>query len=228
MTHASHRMQTLATLAATLTLISLALISLAGCGSQAASTPSENPTIVVSGSSTPVANGSGPDQLVLAQRAAAGIADCPETDLDAKAEVNGLPRLTLACIGGDTSVNLAGLAIGSPVIINVWAQWCGPCRAEAPVLKYLSARVAGKVRMIGIDVADPDAGAAIDFAKASGWTYPQLADPDKTVGIPLKLVGLPETVFVDKSGVIVHRQVGAMSTDAEATTLVKTYFGISA
>ncbi len=223
MKHPLHR-RTIATLSCALGLA----VTMAACGSQPSSAPSENPTITVTGSAGSAGtDGSGPDRSVLALRAAAGIADCPETQLDAQGSASGLPALTLACIGGDTTVNLAGLSIGTPVIINVWAQWCGPCRAEAPVLKHLSAGVAGKVRMIGIDVADPDAAAAIAFAKASGWTYPQLVDPDKTVGIPLKLVGLPETVLVDKNGVIVHRQVGAMTTDAEATGLVKTYFGIS-
>ena len=64
---------------------------------------------------------------------AAGIADCPRSDSDVAAVPSGLPDVVLPCLGGGREVRLAGLR-GKPMMINVWAQWCGPCREEAPYL----------------------------------------------------------------------------------------------
>ena len=74
-----------------------------------------------------------------AMKKAAGIADCPRSDPGVAAVPSGLPDVVLPCLGGGREVRLAGLR-GKPMMINVWAQWCEPCREEAPYL----AEVRGK------------------------------------------------------------------------------------
>ena len=77
-----------------------------------------------------------PSELA-AQKKAAGIEDCPRSDPDVPAVTSGLPDLVLACLGGGREVRLAGLR-GQPMMINVWAQWCGPCREEAPFISEVA------------------------------------------------------------------------------------------
>jgi thiol-disulfide isomerase/thioredoxin len=68
--------------------------------------------------------------------------------------------------------------VGEAVVINVWGQWCGPCRAEVSALQkvYDDTRSSG-VAMLGIDVRDNNREAARDFVKDRKVTYPSIYDP---------------------------------------------------
>lgn len=162
------------------------------------------------------------DQEVLDARRAAGIEECPTAEAsgpvveEGPAVEGGLPDLTLDCLGGDSTVRLASLR--GPLIINVWAQWCGPCRAEAPYLAEF-ADAHPEVQMLGIDYADPRPGAAVAFADEAGWDWPQLSDPDRSIAGPLKVVGPPHTVFVDADGRIVHVHAGPFTSTEQLEDL---------
>src|SRR6187200_327763 len=69
----------------------------------------------------------------------AGVPDCPESDPTIAPLVGGLPDVVVPCLGGGREVRLAGLR-GKPMMINFWAQWCGPCREEAPYLAEVAQR----------------------------------------------------------------------------------------
>jgi cytochrome c biogenesis protein CcmG, thiol:disulfide interchange protein DsbE len=112
-----------------------------------------------------------------ATKKAAGIADCPKSDPNVAPVPSGLPDVVLPCLGGGRAVRLAGLR-GKPMMINVWAQWCGPCREEAPYLADVATKNKSQLMILGIDHADPQPALAIEFAQLSTWKYPQLADPD--------------------------------------------------
>ena len=161
-----------------------------------------------------------------AQRRAAGIADCPASDADVAPVAGGLPDLVLDCLGGSGSVRLAGLR-GTPMVINLWAQWCPPCREESPILRAFGVRAEGKVLLLGIDYNDPQPALAIEFAGLVGWKQPQLADPDKVLEGPLKLPGIPMTLLVDAEGRIVHRQVGPFTSLEELVNLVGDELGVT-
>jgi thiol-disulfide isomerase/thioredoxin len=67
---------------------------------------------------------------------------------------------------------------GHVVVINVWGQWCGPCRAEVTQLQQVyNASRAGGVTLLGIDVRDNNRQAAQDFVKDRGVTFPSIYDP---------------------------------------------------
>jgi thiol-disulfide isomerase/thioredoxin len=72
----------------------------------------------------------------------------------------------------------AGPFVGHVVVINVWGQWCGPCRAEVTQLQqvYNASRADG-VALLGIDVRDNNRQAAQDFVKDRGVTFPSIYDP---------------------------------------------------
>jgi cytochrome c biogenesis protein CcmG/thiol:disulfide interchange protein DsbE len=137
----------------------------------------------------------------------------------------GLPEVTLDCLGGGPAVKLSQLR--GPLVINVWAQWCGPCREEAPYLAGLAKRAPGKVAVLGVDFADPRPELAIQFARDFGWSYPHLRDPDKLLGPELKLAGPPATVFVGADGVIRYVYRGPFTSQAQLDRLVADKLGVT-
>jgi thiol-disulfide isomerase/thioredoxin len=157
------------------------------------------------------------------EKAAASIADCPTTTLDAPQRDGGLPAITLPCLGGGRDVDLAGLT-GAPTVLNFWAQTCGPCREESPLLQRLYET--SDVRVIGVDFYDPLPSRAIAFANELGLTYPQAADPEAATRAPLRVSGLPMTIYLDKEGVVRHIEFGAVRSAADLATLVSTYLGV--
>ena len=136
-----------------------------------------------------------------------------------------LPDLLLGCLGSGRQVNLAGLR-GSPMVINFWAQWCGPCRAEAPSLAQFAQRAHGKVAVLGVDYSDPDPSLALAFAQQSGWTYPHVTDPLRQTAGPIRFTGIPVTIFVDAQGRIVYRTVGAVASVDQLVEATHTYLGV--
>ena len=67
---------------------------------------------------------------------------------------------------------------GEVVVINLWGQWCGPCRGEANALEsvYTSTRPSG-VQFLGVNVKDPNISAPQDYVRSLGITYPSIWDP---------------------------------------------------
>lgn len=164
------------------------------------------------------ARASGADPALVAARKAAGIADCP-VSTDAAVLPDGLPDLTLDCLGGDAHVRLAGLR-GRPLVVNLWAQWCAPCRAEARYLAEYSRKPAEGVQLLGINYDDPQPELALEFAHLMGWTYPQLADPQKAGVTPLRVPGIPLTLLVDAEGRVAARHNGPFRSTADLAAWV--------
>src|SRR5690242_583088 len=82
---------------------------------------------------------------------------------------------------------------GKPVVVNVWASWCGPCIKEAPGLAQLARTYGGRVTFVGIDSQDLTIAAARRFILKYGWTYPSLFDPDGSLERALGYIGQPVT-----------------------------------
>lgn len=156
----------------------------------------------------------------------AGIEDCPRSDPDVAPVATGLPDVVLECLGGGREVRLAGLR-GRPMLINVWAQWCAPCRAEAPHLSEVANANRTKLMIMGIDFEDPRPEWAIEFADLSGWTYPQLVDQEKVIAGPLQLTGPPVTLFVRADGTLAYRHAGAFGSADQIRSLVRQHLGVS-
>lgn len=162
---------------------------------------------------------------VLQARKAAGIAACPESSETVAARPDGLPDLTLDCLGGDSTVRLAGLR-GKPMVINLWAQWCDPCRQEAPYLRRFADEAAGKVDVMGIDITDPLPDKAIEFAAASGWRYPHLVDREGLLSRSMQVPGIPVTLLVNAEGRIVYRHTGPFTSAQQVRDLVSEQLGV--
>lgn len=123
------------------------------------------------------------------------------------------PQFLLAPVAGldVPGFNTADL-LGAVTVVNVFASWCVPCRAEHPILSALK-DVSG-VRLYGMNQADA-AENAVAFLTELGNPYDAVgADPDRRVSIDWGVYGVPETFIVDKNGIIAFKHVGPLSPEA--------------
>lgn len=173
------------------------------------------------GASAPSVSGpppSAPPELV----AAADLADCPATDPEVAARDDGLPDLTLPCLGEGPDVRLAGLR-GTPTVINLWASWCAPCRDEMPLLADLAAT--GTVRVLGIAVQD-DPGPSLSLLADVDAHYASAQDYSGSTKSVLRWVGLPMTIFVDADGVVTRVERGQITSAEQLDAMVAEALGV--
>lgn len=121
--------------------------------------------------------------------------------------------------GAPDAFTTAHLASGKPVLVNLFASWCGPCIIEHPYLTSL-AREHG-ITIFAIAYKDkPEDSAAM--LKRLGNPFARIgADIDGKAGIEWGIAGVPETFVVDGAGRIIHRQWGPITTDAQRDRLVR-------
>jgi thiol-disulfide isomerase/thioredoxin len=134
-----------------------------------------------------------------------GVAVVPE------AERPPLPAFSGRTLDGK-ELDLASLR-GRPLVLNFWASWCGPCRAEQKGLELASKTLAGRdVRMVGVNIRD-DRGAAVSYLEEFGVGYPSLFDRPAVLSARLGALGPqapPYTLVVDARGRVAARVFGAL------------------
>jgi len=100
---------------------------------------------------------------------------------------------------------------GRPVVLNFWGPSCVPCRDEFPLLgAKLAQYTADGLAIVGVLTDDPP-GPARDFVSEFGATWPTVVDPDKAAKTAYRVIGRPQTYFVDPGGVIRSIQVGELT-----------------
>ncbi len=129
------------------------------------------------------------------------------------AERRPAPDISGATLEGGTW-SLAD-ARGEVVVLNVWASWCAPCRAEAPVLQSLWEEFQGQgVEFVGLDTRDAVAPATA-FVERYGITYPNIIDTSGEIqllfGDTLPPQAIPSTLLVDQQGRVAGRVLGKVS-----------------
>lgn len=154
----------------------------------------------------------------------AGIEPCRSTTDTAVDD--GMPDLTLPCLGGGDAVNVGGLR--GPMVVNLWASWCGPCRNELPVYQQFYERYGDQVAVLGVDYNDVQPQAALELARDTGVTYPLLADPGSSIegsDVFPTIPGLPWVVLIDADGAVVHRQPVEIKSVDQLVDLVNEHLG---
>ena len=118
------------------------------------------------------------------------------------------PDFTLDSLDGN-KVTLSELH-GKIVLVNIWATWCLPCRAETPALEksYEQYKDSGVV-ILGVDLTNQDSVSDVTaFVREFELTYPILLDRDGSVGNLYQIKGLPSTFFINREGIIRTVAVG--------------------
>ena len=125
------------------------------------------------------------------------------------ANPNAAPDFTINIWNGTPGekIHLAALK-GKPIVINFWGSWCIPCQAEAPILSAAAKTYAAQgVVFIGIAFQSPEPDGKA-FIKQHGITYPCGPDPSGDILTAYGITGMPQTVLIDRSGVIVRHIYG--------------------
>jgi cytochrome c biogenesis protein CcmG, thiol:disulfide interchange protein DsbE len=107
---------------------------------------------------------------------------------------------------------------GTPVLVNIWASWCSPCRHEAPFLATASETYGDRVQFVGVDILDARDSARA-FMHESGWTYPSVYDPNGAIRDGLGIIGQPATLFYDADGTLVKQWLGPLTEEALTSNL---------
>jgi thiol-disulfide isomerase/thioredoxin len=127
-----------------------------------------------------------------------------------EAERAALPAFAGQTVDG-SRLDLA--AVRKPLVLNFWASWCGPCRAEQEGLELASERLAARgVRLVGVNVRD-DRGAATSYLEEFGVGYPSLFDRPAVLAARLGRLAPdfpPYTLVVDADGRVAARVFGVL------------------
>ena len=124
------------------------------------------------------------------------------------------PRIVGTTLDGEP-FDLADYA-GRPVILNFWGPTCIPCRDEFPLLaSKLTEHADDHLAVVGILTDDP-VPLARDFVAEFGPTWPTVEDPDKTTKTTYRVLGRPQSFFIDVAGIVRSVQIGEVrDTDFE-------------
>jgi len=134
--------------------------------------------------------------------------------------------LKMSCLDSSSEINYH--SIKGPIIINVWASWCTGCKEEMPYFVDLYAKPifkSGAIKLLGIDVDEKNSDSGPNFIKSYGMSWPHLEDTDgrsKLVFGP----GVPVTYFLDNSGEVIHKHIGAYRSKSQLYEAVEKYFQV--
>src|SRR2546423_539184 len=124
--------------------------------------------------------------------------------------LDGSGRLALSSFGGRVRV------------VNFWATWCGPCKAETPTLERFWRRYRARgVLFVGVDYNDVSSD-ALRFARKRGLTYPMVRDPSGAIATRFDVAAVPETFVIGKGGDLVEHFVGSIDSGHERDALART------
>lgn len=154
--------------------------------------------------------------LVLAALLLTGCASDPK-----KAAPARLPDVTLGSLTGGQGVDLGSLR--GPAVVNLWAQWCKPCKRELPIYESFYQRHGAQVSVLGVDWQDVQADRARALAKSSGITYPLVVDSQPEI----RNRTLPTLVLIDAGGKIVFRESLEITSLGQLEQLVQKHLGVT-
>lgn len=128
-----------------------------------------------------------------------------------------IPQTVLPLLTGEGELDLKTAGVGRPMVVNVFASWCGPCRIEHPQLMALQSR---GVRVVGVAYKD-DPAASRRFLDELGDPFAVvLVDREGRAGLDLGISGVPESFAVDAHGRVVAKSSGPLVDQADLDRLI--------
>ncbi len=175
-------------------------VGLAGCGSSAPGTAADRPASAPAGAAADVTRDTGEKVTVELLKEPKTVAPFTLTDLDGK---------TLSSDAWK----------GKVVLVNFWATWCGPCRAEIPDLVDLQNKYRDQLVIVGISEDEGPVDGVRKFAEQYMVNYPIAMTTDEVNDRFPGITALPTTYFLDREGKVVQKHVGMLhARETEATT----------
>jgi len=123
-----------------------------------------------------------------------------------------LPLFSGYGYAGQSEIKLSDFS-GKVVVINFWASWCKPCEQEAAELQqaWEFYEAGGQVIFLGADYVDTEPEARV-YLQKYGITFPNGPDMGTRISQLFRVAGVPETYFIDKTGILRYVQVGPISS----------------
>ena len=118
----------------------------------------------------------------------------------------------LVFINQDGSTGTLADFQGEPLVVNFFASWCAPCRAELPDLEAVHVAGGGEVQFVGVN-HDIDQSSWLSLINEVGLTYPTVFQPEQEIWETLNLFGMPATVFMSADGEVVYTFSGVLNQE---------------
>ncbi len=112
---------------------------------------------------------------------------------------------------------------GKIVVLNIWASWCKPCEQEAPELEqaWQTYKDGGEVVFVGVAYVDTTSGSK-QYLQKFGITFPNAPDLQSNISSVLnRQMGVPETYFIDREGILRHVKIGPFASVREIQTVIE-------
>lgn len=163
--------------------------AMAACTNSSSDFGPANPVVVGDGVLTPIPAGAPPAQPV-------------------EGTVNHLVFVGL----DDTSESSLAEHLDKPLVVNFFAAWCAPCRAELPDFETVYGELREQVNFLGVS-RDPSAGPSLDLLTETGVSFPTGWDMNGGLFSELGLLAMPSTLFVDSEGFVAETWSGVLTAD---------------
>lgn len=120
-------------------------------------------------------------------------------------------------LGTRDSVSIREEAKGTVTLINIWATWCIPCRAEMPAMEKLYQELGPKgLRIVAVSIDEGGPGDVQSFVRELGLTFDILHDQSGDIQRVFQTTGVPESFLLDRDGVIVKKVIGEHPWSSES------------
>ncbi|MDE0700227.1 MAG: TlpA family protein disulfide reductase [Acidimicrobiaceae bacterium] len=147
----------------------------------------------------------------------------PETEDVQHEPVEGsISDLGFASLVGDGQDTFAS-HLDKPLVVNFFAAWCGPCRAELPEFETVYRELKDQVNFLGIS-RDGSAAPSLELLADTGVSYPSGWDSNGSLFGDLGLIAMPSTLMVDRDGVVVEQWAGVLTTEGLRDLITENLF----